>query len=152
MLCSNISQSRWLLRCRLAAAAGYKQGEVLPRRLVCPGCHAPVDGPQDGAELAVVDANDDDQSSVRSDGLGPAASDIGEVRDIEGHHDSVLARSHFQQGLVSGAVELTLLIGGADVVVASAQSLGDATPGNVGVEEKAHRSVPGQISITSTPG
>jgi hypothetical protein len=95
--------------------------------LVRPGRQAPVDGAEDGAERAVVDTDDDDQSGMRSVGLGPAAGDVREVGDVEGHHDPVLVRSHFQPRLVRGAVELALLVSGAHVVVSSAQSRGDST-------------------------
>jgi hypothetical protein len=45
---------------RLAAGAGDEQCQIVPGGFVGPGRQALVDAPQDGAELSVVDTDDDD--------------------------------------------------------------------------------------------
>lgn len=92
---------------------------------------------QDRPELAVVDPNDDRAAGMIAPGLGPAPHDLGEVLDVEGDQDALFIARQGQERLIGPTVELTLLIGGENVVAATAQGLGDPGPREMSVKQKA---------------
>lgn len=121
---------------RLSATPGEEQGEVLPGVLPGTVAQGALERRDDGAELAVVDADEDGAAGVGAAGLGPAAGDDGEVLDVEGDEDPCFGGGEGEQLLVAVPVELALVVGGADVVPDAAQGACDPGTGDVGVEEE----------------
>ena len=90
----------------------------------------------------MVDPDNDGNASVGPVLLGPEAGKVRKVGDVERHHDPAVTGGKFEQRLIGHAIEVTLFVGGADVVAALAKSGGDTTPGDMGVEQQPHRSGP----------
>lgn len=86
-----------------------------------------LDHPDDGAELAVIDADDDDAAGVGSAFFCPSPDDPGEVGDVEGDEDPLFGRSQGEEFLVGHAVEFPLFVGSSDVVACLPERPGDAT-------------------------
>jgi hypothetical protein len=97
--------------------------------------------PEDRAELAVIDSDDDRAAGVRACRLRPAASDVREVLDVESDHDALLVGSQGQERLIGPAVKLALLAGSADIVAIGAQGFRDSGSGKMGVEQEAQRAL-----------
>jgi hypothetical protein len=72
--------------------------------------------------------------------IGPAAGKVRKVGNVERHHDPAVTGGKFKQRLIGHAIEVTFFVGGADVVAPLAKSGGDTTPGDMGVEQRPHRS------------
>ena len=68
------------------------------------------DSAKDEAELAVVDAADEDDSGVRPAAFCPLTKDLGEVGNIVRDEDPPVFRCHCENVLVVESLEIGLLI------------------------------------------
>jgi hypothetical protein len=79
-----------------------------------------LDRRDDRTELTVVHSYDDCASCVFAPSFRPAARQDREILDIEGDEDAIFPGSQLQKLLVAIAVEISLFIGGTNIVTSLA--------------------------------
>lgn len=119
--------------------------EVEPLLLTGSKSEPAFDSSHDQAELVVIDRVDQDRASVRTPPAGPLPEDVGEVGDVMRNENAPVLGRQRKDVLVLETLELGLLIERADVVTLAPQRSADVRPGDMGVEQEAHRRLLGDL-------
>lgn len=112
--------------------------EVVPVFLLGPLIEATFDALNDLPELAVIKGPDEDDAGMCALRLGPFSGQRREVAAVAGDKHTVLARGKFEYRGIVEPFQRGLFSEGEHVVSGGAQTIGDPTRGEVGVEQQPH--------------
>lgn len=145
---TRVARPQWQLRAhggrlaeRKTSLAGEPADVVEPGRLRGPLLEELVKAVEKRPKVVVAKTGDEDAPGVSAPALCPALDQRSEVLYVEGGHRSPLGGSQLEEILVAPAIEVALLVSGANVVSPVPKGLSHSPARDVGVEEEAHRAL-----------
>jgi hypothetical protein len=139
MTAGSKADADWIPPASACPGAIHDCGKVDPGLVTRTRVEPTVDAPDDQLELVVTDPVHEDHSCVRAVRCCPLSQDAREVADVVGDEDTLLSGREREHVVIVESLEARLLVEGAHIVPCGLELPAHAWPGDVCVEEEAHR-------------
>lgn len=133
--------ARWSPRRAKDLTRGEPADVVEPGRFRGPLLEELAKAVEKRPKVVVAKTGDEDAPGVSAPALCPALDQRSEVLYVAGDHHSPLGGSQLEEILVAPAIEVALLVSGANVVSPVPKGLSHSPARDVGIEEEAHRAL-----------